>query len=433
MAKAMEETTSRTGRRAWSRAERALLWATGILLLLGIGGFVWIRSANDLPTASIPTPTLPSPNAFDFYVRAGEQSVGNPMSGSGTPTTAQLAAALPANEPALKTFREGMKHPYRHPPIRSLYAEIPHFAPLRELARLIVLEGKVRESRHDYGGAADSYLDGLYLGQDVPRGGTLIASLVGLACEAIVRRPFWELSEKLSAADARRAAKRLEQMEAKRHPFVETVREDKWATQAGILELFKGQNAFTAARGLSNLTFTPSSPGVWRDTFILMVRGKKRIYRDYTDYMDAMIAEMGKPYVPAAMLPEVPDDPINHSLAVPYDSARIKVWDAIMQTNLLTATLALRAYRLEKGDYPASLDALVSGGYLTKVPDDPFAGTGPLRYRRVSKDRYVLYSVGPDGKDDGGKPIAATTGSGTPKRWAEAGMTGDFVARINTY
>ena len=58
---------------------------------------------------------------------------------------------------------------------------------------------------------------------------------------------------------------------------------------------------------------------------------------------------------------------------------------------------------LEHGDYPQNLNQLVPAT-LKKLPDDPFALNGLLRYRRT-KTKYVLYSVGPDGKDDGGKPI----------------------------
>jgi hypothetical protein len=39
--------------------------------------------------------------------------------------------------------------------------------------------------------------------------------------------------------------------------------------------------------------------------------------------------------------------------------------------------------------------------YLERIPLDPFDGA-PLRYRRLD-DGVVIYSVGPDGKDNGGK------------------------------
>ena len=38
--------------------------------------------------------------------------------------------------------------------------------------------------------------------------------------------------------------------------------------------------------------------------------------------------------------------------------------------------------------------------YLDTVPEDPFDGK-PLRYKRLPKG-YVVYSIGWDGKDDGG-------------------------------
>jgi hypothetical protein len=263
----------------------------------------------------------------------------------------------------------------------------------------------------------------------------MISSLVGIACEAIGRRPLWELSERLNAQDARAAAKRLEQIAGNRHPFAETIREEKWATQAWLLEMMEQQNTFSIANDILRIS-NKTQPKTWKGNFILLIRGKKRIFNDYSLYADAIIAETAKPYSPTPAPLSAPDDPINQ-IAVVGDrtirTAQMKDWDARMQTSLLTGVLALRAYRLEKGDYPASLDSLVSGGYLSKVPDDPFAGTGPLRYHRILKDKYILYSVGPDGKDNGGKPIVAATGNGTPKRWAEPGMTGDFVARVNTY
>ena len=51
------------------------------------------------------------------------------------------------------------------------------------------------------------------------------------------------------------------------------------------------------------------------------------------------------------------------------------------------------------GRLPARLEELVPG-YCKAVPADLFDGK-PLRYRTFGTG-YVIYSVGPDGKDDGG-------------------------------
>jgi hypothetical protein len=64
------------------------------------------------------------------------------------------------------------------------------------------------------------------------------------------------------------------------------------------------------------------------------------------------------------------------------------------------AALAAERYRLAHHAWPDSLDKLVPE-FLPQVPIDPY-DRKPLRYQR-RKDGVAIYSVGPDGKDDGGK------------------------------
>jgi len=46
--------------------------------------------------------------------------------------------------------------------------------------------------------------------------------------------------------------------------------------------------------------------------------------------------------------------------------------EAILKTDLFRMRDAIDQYYADKGEYPASLDGLVSEGYLRKIPDDPF-------------------------------------------------------------
>lgn len=74
-------------------------------------------------------------------------------------------------------------------------------------------------------------------------------------------------------------------------------------------------------------------------------------------------------------------------------------------TSQATVTLArvacaLERHRLAKAGYPESLEQL-SPDFLDRLPPDPING-GPLKYRPEAPDRFVLYSVGLDGGDDGG-------------------------------
>lgn len=67
--------------------------------------------------------------------------------------------------------------------------------------------------------------------------------------------------------------------------------------------------------------------------------------------------------------------------------------------------IALELFHRESGDYPASLEAL-SPRLLPRIPRDRFDG-GPIKYRTVG-GRPLLYSVGVDRDDDGGRLPAPT-------------------------
>ncbi|HET6247485.1 MAG TPA: hypothetical protein VFE47_07310 [Tepidisphaeraceae bacterium] len=61
--------------------------------------------------------------------------------------------------------------------------------------------------------------------------------------------------------------------------------------------------------------------------------------------------------------------------------------------------LAMTHYRLVHGSFPATLDALVPD-FLDEIPADPFDGK-PLRLAHKGDD-WIIYSIGPDAKDDDG-------------------------------
>ena len=82
--------------------------------------------------------------------------------------------------------------------------------------------------------------------------------------------------------------------------------------------------------------------------------------------------------------------------------AELKHKTVVARERLLAAELAVRWYTSQQGHPPARLDELTTK-YLSHVPQDPFSGL-PLIYRAQGAN-WLLYSVGPDGVDDGGKPI----------------------------
>jgi len=86
---------------------------------------------------------------------------------------------------------------------------------------------------------------------------------------------------------------------------------------------------------------------------------------------------------------------------MPAFSGAVKAEDrAVTSQGMTQVVFALAAYRADRGTYPADLGALVHK-YLPAMPEDPFSA-GPLRYKREEAG-FLLYSVGPNGKDDGGR------------------------------
>ena len=64
--------------------------------------------------------------------------------------------------------------------------------------------------------------------------------------------------------------------------------------------------------------------------------------------------------------------------------------------------LSIEGYRIGHDVLPPDLATLVPE-YMKQVPIDPMDGN-PLRYRRLERG-YVVYSIGRDFKDDGGKIV----------------------------
>jgi hypothetical protein len=139
----------------------------------------------------------------------------------------------------------------------------------------------------------------------------------------------------------------------------------------------------------------------------------------YTRYMDGWISHLSLPLVYAE--PTLDVGPLT---ALVLDSERMR--DTLAkepyyesQFGLLAVSLALRAYKLEKGGYPNNLFELIPD-YLERIPDDPFAPRRALQYR-TEQTNYVLYSVGPDRVDNGGTE--------STNRFFETNQKGDIRLR----
>lgn len=89
--------------------------------------------------------------------------------------------------------------------------------------------------------------------------------------------------------------------------------------------------------------------------------------------------------------------------------ALVQLLDATMtaetERQIVITAIALKRYQLKHGAYPENLNSLVPD-FVSAVPRDPVDGK-PLRYRQNSDGTFLLYSVGENGKDDGGTASSA--------------------------
>jgi hypothetical protein len=91
---------------------------------------------------------------------------------------------------------------------------------------------------------------------------------------------------------------------------------------------------------------------------------------------------------------------------------------------LFRVALALAWYQAEKGEFPGKLEDLVPR-YLQKVSTCPFTGTA-LGYAPGK-----VWSIGFDGKDDGGKPISKTVERYGWIYWTWSPIPGDVVWTVH--
>ncbi len=90
---------------------------------------------------------------------------------------------------------------------------------------------------------------------------------------------------------------------------------------------------------------------------------------------------------------------------VTLGSVTRKIMRVEASKQLAMTAIALKRYQLKHGNYPANLNLLVPE-LVASVPLDPVDGQ-PLRYRLKADGTFLLYSIGANGKDDGGDPTSS--------------------------
>ena len=332
----------------------------------------------------------------------------------------ELQAWLFTNREAIGRFRDAAQLEFKGWPMSSadgslIGALLPNLSPMRQLAKLTILEGQWHEAEGRGDAATANYVDVLAAGARVRSGPTLIENLVGVAVESLAARALLDLPSRPAAAniDYVALATQLEMAPRPLRTLDEAVQFERASSLDSLQRMYTvdpatGQYALNAevAREYLDMTGPAPSPEERHQALQQLARGSfEQHVREVNQFYDAMTRAAALPYparkqavqeVEAAVHERPDSDPFLRIFAPSL--GRVHFVNTRGESARRAATLVtnLMAYRQVHGAFPEALDEF---GDL-EFARDPFI-EGYFRYRRVGDD-FVLYSAGGNGADDGG-------------------------------
>jgi hypothetical protein len=154
-----------------------------------------------------------------------------------------------------------------------------------------------------------------------------------------------------------------------------------------------------------------------------MVGNKRAMVEEYARWYETVAKQVEPPYSARFRTP-APANMLREFVFCPTPAMWGKHVAMEAQTEVLRTEIALYRFKMANHRFPTALSDLCPQ-FLPSLPIDPCSGSAraPLRYSPKPDGAFLLYSIGPDMKDDGGVPA---------KRVGDMG--GDIVAgELNKY
>ena len=386
--------------------------------------------------AALPPAPVDAENAARLHLQAGAAIAAAPdltaadgPLGQTDPDVASPAvgALLARHAGLLDTIRRAADMPacrfardWTRPGIGMILTEVQAS---RNEARLLALAAK-REAAE--GKPAAALADAVRLGRIGRQVGSepiLISHLVGIAIDGTALSVFAEILPTLTATDA---------------PLLDDPSlRDLVASTPSLVRVINGEEAFglsifaNFADGREGIDFLGRLSGdpnvamlpqdepfsflavplsaVWR-AFILPadIAGYRRRFEAYRQLMTGAV-DQSRTWpqtqkqidgIEAEIRRTGPDGFLSRLIVPATDAVLRSQSIAVARHRAAEVLLAATRERLATGSLPESIDALVPAR-LPSVPRDPFTTDAPLRLKATPED-LLVWSVGPDGEDDGG-------------------------------
>ncbi|MGE3309093.1 MAG: hypothetical protein AB7O66_03920 [Limisphaerales bacterium] len=379
-------------------------------------------------------PRLSMKNVVEARRRLGLPVPSKDSEGASAPAYPVPAVAGPPHEDVLRALTvfdaqmavvtEGTRLPHANFPIAyedGPAALLPHLAKVKELTMVFTLRAVARLESGDPEGAFDDLTVALALAESPKEEPLLISQLVRYACLQIALQSLWEgqVHHRWSEPQLRMIQDRLAAIDM--NPGLRRALADERIMMTGITRTILG-----SARGrremASMLDLMAPNSGNFQDPsnfheLYLFWAPRGWLHASTAEISRAIrVLETTAPKDVLALAPNWPPQPPQGPLRYQYyraylrpegDKALIKFvlksHRAQAQARLAQTACALERHRLAEGHYPDRLEALVPR-WLAAPPVDPI-DLQPLRYTRVGDDRFLLWSVAENGKDDAGSMV----------------------------
>ncbi len=422
-----DQRPSGTGRGVWRFARWFLRWWIILPLLLLITYLVALSltekqlaaelarveaSGGALRLADL-APRVPAgeANAADVYQRAFDLVTADSETIDRTRDDPDLARqVLATHESALRLLEQASQIRTCAFPVDwddEVGIAFPHFARMRESARLLAARARLRaQDGHPDEALADCAAI-FRISEHAQREPILIGALVGFALNGIAMAA---LEQSLSHGGPSPAACQdlFEVLgTADPHAALEHALQGEIAVQVQLYEHVRAGHARDLLIGASEL---------WPQALLLdlyRTLGRPLLNLDEVSFLRAMEQNIAALDLPpgeaerrmAEIAAEIRQLPVYQSvlanMIMPVFTRGLLTRDrAAAETGAAQIALALTAYHGEHRRYPDTLADLAAEGWT--IPDDPLTGR-PYIYRREG-DGFVVYSLGPDMTDDGGLP-----------------------------
>ncbi len=269
-------------------------------LTIASSAILWL-SGNSNPDFVLPTPSMPEPNAYDYFAWAGhdtesDEQIRTAVTAGNRYPAARSRQILDDHARAIQWAREGLSYEYREPPIRKADQRNWSAYYYQSIGYLFRIEANLFLRKGDTQVAANCYLDAFEIAVMSTRGADFGSYMAAEIMQQDYRKLIAGLIAKMTANSAISVVERLQDILAKHATFADLLQEDKASRQWELLEMFRDRDwagklmieDVMSKIGRVDLDFRIRK-------FKTIIAGKRRIFAECTEGYDRSIAEANGP------------------------------------------------------------------------------------------------------------------------------------------